>query len=92
MVLIRFKTSEEASLFQEMFDTKPYSAMLIDEICHVVRITSVEIKSSGNAPYTFAFPQHGPEFDGSSSSTSSASNTKKETGLLELPTCPVCLE
>ena len=83
MVLIKFRGPHEASTFLDTYDNKPYSGMLLDEICHVIRISSVEIKTSAMAPYTFAFPQHGLEF---------ADSEERDKGLSELPTCPVCLE
>lgn len=83
MVLLKFRSEDQAKHFKEAYDGRPYSDMLIDEICHVVRISSVEITSSPNAPYTFAFPMNGPEY---------VDEAEREKGKLELPTCPVCLE
>lgn len=86
MVLIRFRTAFEADIFIELYDSKPFSEMLVDEVCHVVKISSVQITSTKNPPYTFAFPMAGSEFGGTSQELS------REAGKLELPTCPVCLE
>lgn len=86
MVLIKFRTAFEANIFIELYDSKPFSEMLIDEVCHAVKISSVQITSTKNPPYTFAFPMSGPEF---------GTNQKQSdhgAGKLELPTCPVCLE
>jgi hypothetical protein len=84
MVLMKFRTPAQASSFQGSYDGKPFSEMLLDESCHVIRISAVEIRTSSTAPYTFAFPQ---SLEGSGDAV-----TKKEKGLNELPTCPVCLE
>ena len=86
MVLVKFRTAFEADIFIELYDSKPFSEMLIDEVCHVVKISSVQITSTKNPPYTFAFPMLGPEFGSASDEAS------KDYGKLELPTCPVCLE
>jgi BRCA1-associated protein len=88
MALIKFRTVEDAELFIEFYEGKTFSEMLIDEICHVVRITSVEITTSKSPPYTFAFPMLGSEFG----DEEDAGGRNKELGKLELPTCPVCLE
>jgi BRCA1-associated protein len=86
MVLIKFRTAFEADIFIELYDSKPFSEMLIDEVCHVVKISSVEITTTKKPPYTFAFPMVGPEFG------SDRGVYLKDAGKLELPTCPVCLE
>lgn len=83
MVLLKFRSDDHARRFKQSYDGRPYSEMLLDEVCHVVRISGVEITSSPNAPYTFAFPMKGPEY---------VDEGEREKGKLELPTCPVCLE
>ena len=83
MVLLKFRSEEQARRFRQSYDGRPYSDMLLDEVCHVTRISSVEITTSHNAPYTFAFPMKGPEY---------VNESEREQGKLELPTCPVCLE
>lgn len=85
MALIKFRKASEALAFQNEYDSRPYNDMLLDEICHIVRITSVDIKTSAVPPYTVAFP-HADQEDHSDATT------RKEKGLSELPTCPVCLE
>ena len=82
MVLIKFHTAADVNTFVQLYDAQPYSSMLLDEVCHVVRISAVEVTASSTPPYTYAFPQTGPEFGDRSSSKA----------LIELPTCPVCLE
>lgn len=83
MVLLKFRSEEQARRFRQSYDGRPYSEMLLDEVCHVIRISSVEVIASPNAPYTFAFPMQGPEY---------VNEKEREQGKLELPTCPVCLE
>lgn len=51
---------------------------LQSELCHVVSISSVKLKSTSTPPFTFP--------------TSSALSDNSPSDAVELPTCPVCLE
>jgi BRCA1-associated protein len=78
MALIKFRTTEAAVDFQEEYDGRPFWAMLDDEVCHIVRIRSVEVTATVTPPFTTPFNDVVADVAPS--------------GTIELPTCPVCLE
>ncbi|KAL8280676.1 hypothetical protein RQP46_006999 [Phenoliferia psychrophenolica] len=77
MVLIRFREAADASEFKVMYNGKPYHDTKESEVCRVVAISSIRLKSSSTPPFTFPYS---PELEPASKNG------------VELPTCPVCLE
>ncbi|GAA6003607.1 hypothetical protein JCM10207_003506 [Rhodosporidiobolus poonsookiae] len=82
LVLVRFRDAATAAEFKRMYNGKPYHDTKDSEICHVVSLSSIKLKSTSSPPFTFPYS--------SSSIATSPSSSEKE--LVELPTCPVCLE
>lgn len=80
ITVIKFKDFRDAIEFKDMYDGTPFSS-LNEEICRVVRISSVEIQpdSSNMKPSSF-------ELSASDGWISGANQS------IELPTCPVCLD
>jgi BRCA1-associated protein len=77
--LLKFRDADDAELFLDEFNGKPFWAMLDDEVCHIVRIKSVDVVATTTPPFTFPLDDGPP-----STPTGSATH--------ELPACPVCLE
>jgi BRCA1-associated protein len=77
MVLIRFRDAADASEFKVMYNGRPYHDTKDSEVCHVVSISSIKLKSSSTPPFTFPYP---------------TDIEAKSTDVVELPTCPICLE
>ncbi|ODV78081.1 putative RING finger protein [Suhomyces tanzawaensis NRRL Y-17324] len=88
LVLIKFRDIINAAEFQFQFDGKPFNSMEPQK-CHVVYVKSVKMEyetgkiddSNSLIPFLLADPFT------AETEMSSPSNT-----LIELPTCPVCLE
>lgn len=91
LVLLKFNDLVKTAEFQYNFNGKPFNSME-PETCHVVFIKSVRIESSSMVnpkmlkqandsviPFLLLDPFTSP-------------NIKSTTKLIELPTCPVCLE
>lgn len=89
MVIIKFRTAEEAKDFAQEYNGRPFNAMEVctypvisirityavkPEICHVVNVLSVEIETN----------------DATSLAISRLATAQGN--MHELPTCPVCLE
>ncbi|KAK2861178.1 hypothetical protein FQN49_004469 [Arthroderma sp. PD_2] len=99
MVLMKFRSGKKAKEWQHSWNGKVFNSMEA-EACHVVFVKDVEIQigSSGaeekfpdmkNDPFTFSDAQSGHL----TSSTMSTKPVAPPTpSLIELPTCPVCLE
>jgi BRCA1-associated protein len=92
MVLMKFRDNGRAKEWRREFDGKVFNSMEA-EICHVTFIKSITIETPGQ--------QRGNLHDGNSepfpSSPSGVVNSLKPfppptPSLIELPTCPVCLE
>ncbi|KAI9814628.1 MAG: hypothetical protein M1827_003184 [Pycnora praestabilis] len=105
MVLMKFRKAKKAREWSKDWNGKVFNSME-PEYCHVVFIKSIEFKSQGstgdpsnfpdmtNDPFTPAATKVGA---GTSSNTPSTTLTTKPLApptpsLIELPTCPVCLE
>ncbi|GAA5852338.1 hypothetical protein JCM8547_006745 [Rhodosporidiobolus lusitaniae] len=80
LVLLRFRDAATASEFKRMYNGRPYHDSKDSEICHVVSLSSIKLKTTSTPPFTFPY----------SPSDLSTSDSGKD--LIELPTCPVCLE
>lgn len=74
-----YHDTKDVGDFQSNFATQPYSLIVLpqSEICHVVAISSIKLKTTTSPPFTFPFS---PDLDTQSSNA------------VELPTCAVCLE
>ncbi|GAA5889643.1 hypothetical protein JCM5296_002418 [Sporobolomyces johnsonii] len=79
LVLIRFHEAAVAAEFKRMYNGKPYHDSKDSEVCHVVSISSIKLKTSSHPPFTFPV---------------SPSDVANPAGseMVELPTCPICLE
>ncbi|CAD0109286.1 unnamed protein product [Aureobasidium uvarum] len=91
MVLMKFRQAKKAREWQKLWNGKLFSAM---ENCHVVFIKSVEfLTPDSDASDPAAFPQNTQDpFTKSSNSLSAKPHAPPTPSLVELPTCPVCLE
>ncbi|PHH66001.1 hypothetical protein CDD81_949 [Ophiocordyceps australis] len=87
LVLVRFRDAKRAKQWKSEFDGKVFNAVE-PLLCHVVFVKSI----------TFETPTHSQRLEQSApSGSASVSNTMKPfppptANLIELPTCPVCLE
>ncbi|GAA5874712.1 hypothetical protein JCM3774_004790 [Rhodotorula dairenensis] len=79
LVLVRFRDASSASEFRRMYNGKPYHDSKDSEVCHVVRISSIKLKTTTTPPFTYPF-------------SSALEPTSPGSDPVELPTCPVCLE
>ncbi|BGP49733.1 hypothetical protein JCM10450v2_005638 [Rhodotorula kratochvilovae] len=84
LVLVRFRDAAQASEFRRMYDRRPYHDSKDSEICHVVALSSIKLKTTSTPPFTF--PYAGTE--GATPPVDPVSGRE----LVELPTCPVCLD
>lgn len=103
MVLMKFRSAKKAREWQRMWNGRLFSAAE-PENCHVVFIKSVEFLTPSSADASSVvegkFPQnqqHDPFTPASAATRSEKSLSSKPLAppppnLLELPTCPVCLE
>lgn len=79
MVVLKFKTAADAHEFKFIYNSKLYHPESNEsEVCHVVSISEVKLKSITTPPYTFPY--------------SSDLDINQPSDLVELPTCTVCLE
>ncbi|KAI9900674.1 hypothetical protein N3K66_004936 [Trichothecium roseum] len=88
LVLLRFKDEKRAKLWRKEFDGKAFSVME-SQVCHAVFVGSITFQSP-EQPDTSALPA-------ATSPAATASSSLKPfppptPNLIELPTCPVCLE
>ncbi|EIM23993.1 zf-UBP-domain-containing protein [Wallemia mellicola CBS 633.66] len=79
ITLIKFKDYRDALEFKEMYDGIPFSS-LNEEICRVVRISSVKIQDTKESA---SFDNFGDGW---------ISKHPQQQQCTELPTCPVCLD
>ncbi|KAF9531742.1 BRCA1-associated protein 2-domain-containing protein [Crepidotus variabilis] len=77
MVVIKFLNPAAAAEFAEEYNGKPFNSME-PEICHVVHVLSVVIDVEDTLSQTI--------------SKLASGSSGSQTGMYELPTCPVCLE
>lgn len=97
MVLMKFRSAKKAKDWQKAYNGRLFSAAE-PENCHVVFIKSVEFLGPDEADVG-SFPQNANDpftpvarSNGASKSLSSKPLAPPPPNLLELPTCPVCLE
>ncbi|GAA6035665.1 hypothetical protein JCM8097_004959 [Rhodosporidiobolus ruineniae] len=83
LVLIRFRDASTAAEFKRMYNGKPYHDSKDSEICHVVSLSSIKLKSTSTPPFTFPYTP---------SDLASPASPLSSPSAVELPTCPVCLE
>ena len=88
LVLVRFHDAAKANEFRRMYDGRPFHDSKDSEICHVVSISSVKLKATSTPPFTF------PSYSGARETGGASPPVDPVTGrdLVELPTCPVCLD
>ncbi|KAL4872923.1 hypothetical protein BDV12DRAFT_113351 [Aspergillus spectabilis] len=102
MVLMKFRSGKKAMVWQREWNGKVFNSME-PETCHVVFVKSVEIQGvdpdaqDGISPIQQAsLPSHSTTTAQSTSIASATLSTKplapRTPSLVELPTCPVCLE
>ncbi|OQO11125.1 hypothetical protein B0A48_05380 [Cryoendolithus antarcticus] len=94
MVLLKFRTPKKAREWQKVYNGRLFSAAE-PENCHVVFIKSVEFLTPESSSTDLgSFPQntHDPFTPSSNKSLTSKPHAPPPPNLLELPTCPVCLE
>lgn len=106
LVLLRFKTPQQASHFFDDFNLRPFNSMDA-HVCHVAKIDRLVVsgQSSMNtlrdlAPFSSTSSSSVPQSSSASTSDSVASGTSRPTTSdptpsaqpVELPLCPVCLE
>ncbi|KAJ6105428.1 BRCA1-associated 2 [Penicillium capsulatum] len=87
MVLMKFRSGRRAMEWQKEWNGKVFNSME-PETCHVVFVKSVEIQVAGPGSPSAFLPA-----DPSTQATLSSKPLAPPTpALIELPTCPVCLE
>lgn len=97
LVLIKFRDIVKAAEFQYHYNGKPFNSME-PETCHVVYVKSVQLKNPTNnetaaSESMIPFLLQDPFTSSSAVATDISSNsTIENVNLIELPTCPVCLE
>ncbi|KAL7951891.1 zf-UBP domain-containing protein [Trichoderma barbatum] len=87
LVLLKFRDNKQAKLWRREYNGKIFNSMG-SQACHVVFVKSITFERPT--------PSRGHEYSLSSSSTAVSSSLKPfpppTPNLVELPTCPVCLE
>ncbi|EGW33286.1 uncharacterized protein SPAPADRAFT_151152 [Spathaspora passalidarum NRRL Y-27907] len=105
LVLIKFRSITTTAEFQFNFNGKPFNSME-PETCHVVYVTSVEINYADNSdsnpvdsliPFLLQDPFTSKHIESTSteleqSSSHAQTQSHANATVVELPTCPVCLE
>jgi BRCA1-associated protein len=96
MVLMKFRSGRKARDWQKEWNGKVYNSME-PETCHVVFVKTVEIQVVDESPGFDSTENGGHISPGISTPSSQATLTGKPLApptpaLIELPTCPVCLE
>ncbi|KAJ5896521.1 RING finger protein ETP1 [Penicillium subrubescens] len=97
MVLMKFRNGRKAKVWQKEWNGKVFNSME-PETCHVVFVKSVEIQVVEPDPPSTAdavvlSPSHKHSVPSSGQATLSTKPLAPPTpALIELPTCPVCLE
>lgn len=80
MALIKFRNSRAAEKFGAVYNGREFHAME-PEICHVVRVLSIDIDTPDSSTLSFSL-----------STLTPATALASSGAIYELPTCPVCLE
>ncbi|RCK54863.1 RING finger protein ETP1 [Candida viswanathii] len=96
LVLIKFRDIVKTAEFQYHYNGKPFNSME-PETCHVVYVKSVQLRNPASnetaSDAMIPFLLQDPFTSSIAADSSSTSTTTAETShLIELPTCPVCLE
>jgi BRCA1-associated protein len=105
MVLMRFSSTQAAEEFYSNYNGRPYSLLEQGEVCQLARVASLEVNGQtverfigGQTPSADATQsqqaqqqqqQTGPQ---ASSGAAGREALSSSGGLMELPSCPVCLE
>ncbi|GAA5954564.1 hypothetical protein JCM3765_003811 [Sporobolomyces pararoseus] len=97
IVLLKFKSKEKASKFHKIFNGKKYYESSKDsEICQLVSISKILLKSTSLPPYTFPLspdPSLKPPKSSSKQQQQPQQRTEEEVKEeREIPLCPICLE
>jgi BRCA1-associated protein len=82
LVVLQFYDREKAKKFRDKFNGKKYYDSKDSELCHVVPISSILIKTSLEPPYTTTTKVTVKEEDAN----------PRAGEQIEIPTCPICLE
>ncbi|KAK9765599.1 hypothetical protein K7432_005944 [Basidiobolus ranarum] len=90
LVLLKFRESDVAREFYNEFNGRAFNSME-PEICHVVYIQSIDYRSVTIPPYAFPTSHDITPIVGSST-TKESPIANQMLSMVELPTCPVCLE
>ncbi|KAJ5093294.1 hypothetical protein N7456_009155 [Penicillium angulare] len=91
MVLMKFRGGKKAAEWQKEWNGKVFNSME-PETCHVVFVKSVEIQVvEPGSPSSFSPAEPGPISSGQAT-LSTKPLAPPTPALIELPTCPVCLE
>ncbi|TVY24790.1 RING finger ETP1-like protein [Lachnellula hyalina] len=90
LVLMKFRDSGEAARWRSDFDGKPFNSME-PETCHVTFIKSITFQTPNSRPNT-SFPELSHDPFTPSTSSFLKPFPPPTPNLVELPTCPVCLE
>ncbi|KAG8880525.1 hypothetical protein FRB97_000350 [Tulasnella sp. 331] len=80
MALIKFRNSRAAEKFGSIYNGREFHEME-PEICHVVRVLSIDINTPDSSTLSFSL-----------STLTPATALASSGAVYELPTCPVCLE
>ncbi|GKT57833.1 RING-10 protein [Colletotrichum tofieldiae] len=93
LVLLKFRNSKRAREWQKEFDGKVFNSMEA-QVCHVVFVKSITFETPIRENRTFPDLNHDPFTPSSSVAASSSLKPfpPPTPNLVELPTCPVCLE
>ncbi|KAK4453895.1 putative polyubiquitin protein [Podospora aff. communis PSN243] len=95
MVLMKFRDARVARQWRKEFDGKPFDSLMESEICHVAFIKSITVEAPGQM-YSKRKAQQNDSDHYDTSSPTVISSLKPfpppTPNLIELPTCPVCLE
>ncbi|KAI1416580.1 hypothetical protein F5Y13DRAFT_154297 [Hypoxylon sp. FL1857] len=92
LVLMKFRESKQAQLFRREFDGKVFND-IEPETCTVAFVRSVTFETPSGSSSSFPELSQDPFTPSSSATSSSLKPFPPPTpNLIELPTCPVCLE
>lgn len=97
MILIKFRDPANAEEFHKMYADRPFDP--IDdpnELCRVVYITKVTVSTTSTLPYAYPLLANSDPWPILANEQTRKNNglgpLQKIPSLVELPTCPVCLE
>ncbi|KAH6680293.1 BRCA1-associated protein 2-domain-containing protein [Halenospora varia] len=93
LVLMKFRDGHEAIKWRQEWDGKVFNSME-PETCHVTFIKSITFQAPASARPNTSFPElsHDPFTPSSPTATFLKPFPPPTPNLVELPTCPVCLE